>query len=243
MSIFQFKQFAIRQDRCAMKVNTDGVLLGAWANLDEEATHILDIGTGTGVLALMAAQRHPTAHIHAVEIEPDAAQQAADNAAQSPFADRISVQAQSVQTWATDPTHNGLYRHIWSNPPYYPDAHHLPANGTERQLARSTIALSFDELLANIAILLHPQGHCSLVLPIEAEAPVQLLATRYELYIQRLTRVVPRIGKPANRVLLQLGKQKQPLQATTLTIRQAGTGYHDYTTDYIELLKEFYTIF
>lgn len=226
-----------------MKVNTDGVLLGAWATIRQDATHILDIGTGTGVLALMAAQRQPTAQIHAVEIEPEAAQQAIENSANSSFADRIAIYAESIQQFAQRLERHALYQHIWSNPPYYPEAQHLAANSNERQLARSTIALSFEDLLAAVSVLLHPTGICSLVIPIEIEAQLLQIAAAAGLYAQRVTHVIPRANKPANRLLIEFGKQPHDKQYSSLTIRNAGIGYHDYTDNYIQLLKNFYTIF
>ena len=134
---FQFKQFTIHQDRCGMKVGTDGVLLGAWA---EGGKHILDIGTGTGLIALMLAQRYPDAEITGVELDEQAALQAQENVADSPFAQQVTIKNTPIQHFSHQPDLHGRFSSIVSNPPFY---HSLKSKSHERTLARHTESLTF----------------------------------------------------------------------------------------------------
>ena len=153
---FTFRQFAVVQDRCAMKVGTDGVLLGAWAS---GGKRILDIGTGTGLIALMMAQRHADADITAVEIDSEAAAQARDNVAASPFAQRISVVEMPIQLFD-----NGAeFDAIVSNPPFFTDS--LKNPDSQRATARHADTLSYRELFAAVSSLLAPCGEFSAVIP------------------------------------------------------------------------------
>ncbi|MEE0972800.1 MAG: methyltransferase, partial [Paludibacteraceae bacterium] len=156
-SFFRFKQFTVYQDRCAMKVGTDGVLLGVLADVSK-ATRILDIGTGTGLIALMLAQRQKDAHVDAIEIDEQAAQQAQENIAQSPFC-YIHVHTTALQAYnSTQP-----YDLIVSNPPYFVDS--LKAPNAARNLARHTDSLSFADLLQGAERLLHNDGCFWVILP------------------------------------------------------------------------------
>ena len=149
--MFRFKQFTIHQDACAMKVGTDGVLLGVLADVTA-ATHLLDIGTGTGLVALMLAQRNPSMSIDAIEIDSKAAKQAAENVAQSPWP-QIRVHCAALQTY----TANQPYNLIVSNPPYFVNS--LKAPKAARTTARHTDSLSFNELVEGVDRLLSPAGH------------------------------------------------------------------------------------
>ncbi|SFP80892.1 tRNA1(Val) (adenine(37)-N6)-methyltransferase [Hymenobacter arizonensis] len=159
---FQFQQFRIEQGSCAMKVSTDACLLGAAASL-AGATRLLDIGTGTGLLALMAAQRHPTVEIEAVEIDEAAAAQAAHNAAASPWADRIQVRATTLADYAASTP--ASFSHIICNPPFF--RHSLPSADAARNTARhvSTESLSFGELAGFAYQFLLPAGALTVLLP------------------------------------------------------------------------------
>lgn len=156
--MFRFKQFAVRQDRCPMKVGTDGVLLGAWAEVRPGDRRMLDVGTGTGLIALMLAQRS-AAWITAVDIDVECATQAAENFAASPWADRLDAVSVAVQRY--DPVEK--FDLIVSNPPYYVDSLLSPDEG--RNTARHAAGLPFGELAAAVVRLLSPGGRFALVLP------------------------------------------------------------------------------
>ena len=157
-SWFQFQQFRVEQDRCAMKISTDAVLLGSLVQSDAPK-QILDIGTGTGVIALMLAQRFPQASLTAVELDPNAASQAAENCEQSPFSERLTV----IQGRFQDFQEEKRFDLLVSNPPFFPD--HLPASDPKRNQALHTHSLSFEELLHKASQLLAPSGSFWVILP------------------------------------------------------------------------------
>lgn len=176
---FQFKQFTIFQDRCAMKVGTDGVLLGAWASGGSTCLshrrRILDIGTGTGLIALMMAQRFPDALIDAIEIDRDAAEQACENVSASPFADRIRVMEISLQEYAERMSVQGgrfsKYDAIASNPPYFVNS--LKNPDKFRAIARHTDTLSFRQLMKGVSCLLSDDGVLSVILPTSCQGELE----------------------------------------------------------------------
>ena len=176
-----------------MKVGTDGVLLGALADVTA-ATHLLDIGTGTGLVALMLAQRNPSMSIDAIEIDSKAAKQAAENVAQSPWP-QIRVHCTALQTY----TANQPYNLIVSNPPYFVNS--LKAPKAERTTARHTDSLSFNELVAGVDRLLSPSGKFWVILPADEQTNFCQLAQEKGLYPYRLIHVHPRAEKPAKRTL------------------------------------------
>lgn len=228
--MFQFKQFTIHQDRTAMKVGTDGVLLGAWAE-PGNARSILDIGTGTGLLALMAAQRNPEAAIDAIEIEPEAAGQARENTAQSPWAERIRVYHVSLFDFFPQRT----YDCILCNPPFFNRSTKTP--DASRTLARHSDSLPHGALLEAVARLLSENGSFYIVLPTdEAIAFIDLSGT-YRLYLSHLTRVLPNPGKPAKRYLMKFSRACVPVQTDELIIELSR---HEYTPEYIRLTRDFY---
>ena len=157
--MFTFKQFTIHQDACAMKVGTDGVLLGAWCPV-EHAVRVLDIGTGTGLIALMIAQRAPKALIEAVELDEKAAEQARYNVSLTPFDERVKVFTSSIQVFAE--TNQGVYDVIVCNPPYFVDSLKSPNNS--RTQARHTDTLTHDDLLLVANKLLSEQGTLNVIL-------------------------------------------------------------------------------
>lgn len=156
--MFTFKRFVIHQDRCAMKVGTDGVLLGAWA---KGGAHILDIGTGTGLIALMMAQRYANATVDAVEIDNDAVEQAQENVAKTEFADRVRIANVAIQHYSTAKR----YDTIVSNPPFFIDSLHNP--DTQRATARHASTLKYNELFAAVKALLSSEGEFSAIIPTE----------------------------------------------------------------------------
>lgn len=157
---FQFKEFGIRQEQCGMKVGTDGVLLGAWA---WGGRRILDIGTGTGLIALMMAQRFGTAQVDAIDVDEDACRQASENIAASPFADRVSVACARLQDYNVG---DALYDAIVSNPPFFLET--LKSPDPQRAMARHADSLPFADLFAGVARLLSETGVFSVVVPVEA---------------------------------------------------------------------------
>lgn len=160
--IQEFKQFRVHDDACGMKVGTDALLLGSWAGTTStkvglSVQRILDIGTGSGVLALMLAQRFPAALVDAVELEPEAAQQAAENAAQSPFANRIQVHQRAIQGWSKEADL------IVCNPPFFHN--HPKSQDRKRNLARHDDTLPLRVLFSTASACLHAQGSFDLVFP------------------------------------------------------------------------------
>lgn len=230
---FQFKRFTVRQDRCAMKVGTDGVLLGAWCGV-EEASSILDIGTGTGLVALMAAQRS-SAEVVAVELDESAASQAAENVAESPWRERITVVCASVQDYAEKAKRK--FDHIVSNPPYFQDSLKSPREG--RSLARHTDSLSYEDLVKAVVALLRPAGRFSVVVPTSEFEDMKRCAASVGLRCSRRTDVLPTPTSASKRVLAQfvLTEVTEPV-AETLVIEAYGR--HQYSEQYISLTKDFY---
>ncbi|WP_434686103.1 tRNA1(Val) (adenine(37)-N6)-methyltransferase [Pseudanabaena minima] len=237
-SCFYFKQFAIAQDKCAMKVGTDGILLGAWAKLPENA-QILDIGTGTGLLALMLAQRSQLSNtfsntfIDAVEIDHDAYQQAKENIESSPWRDRINIDHASVQDWVIACSQQ--YDLIISNPPFFENAFKPSQNS--RNLARHSDSLSQTDLLQIASQLLKPNGHLAVIYPTNLANNFLTKAQSFNLFCDRQVHVKPTPQSPVKRILLELSPTQYPTQTTMLTIEERK---HLYTQDYIALVKDFY---
>jgi tRNA1Val (adenine37-N6)-methyltransferase len=233
-SCFYFKQFAIAQDKCAMKVGTDGILLGAWAKLPENA-QILDIGTGTGLLALMLAQRSQSSNtfINAVEIDHDAYQQAKENIESSPWRDRINIDHASIQDWVIACSHQ--YDLIISNPPFFENAFKPSQNS--RNLARHSDSLSQTDLLQIASQLLKPNGRLAVIYPTDLANNFLAKAQSFNLFCDRQVHVKPTPQSPVKRILLELSPTQYPTQATMLTIEESK---HLYTQDYISLVKDFY---
>ena len=201
--MFTFKQFTVHDEQCGMKVGTDGTLLGAWAPVAGVSKGpILDVGTGSGLIALMLAQRCPEASVLGVDSDEAAALQAADNFACSPWPNRLQAKHIPLQTLAEDDTLAHSFRLIVSNPPYFVDSLKNPDAG--RRAARHTDSLSFPELLDGCARLLHPEGTLALILPAETEQTILALAAERGLTPYSTTYVHTRAHKPAKRVMLAL---------------------------------------
>lgn len=231
---FQFKQFRIEQERCAMKVGVDGVLLGAWTDVSQ-TKNILDVGTGTGLIALMLAQRS-NAQITAIEIEKNAALAAKENIAASPWKNRLEAVNISFQEYATKQSQK--FDLIVSNPPFFSNASKAASN--ERTLARHNDTLTFVELISYSAFLLHEAGSLSLVIPAEAIEELNKLANDNQLYLKRLTQIKPKPAKNVNRILAQWSKKKQQPEFGELIIYQNDGSF---TNEYIELTRDFYLKF
>ncbi|WP_022822925.1 tRNA1(Val) (adenine(37)-N6)-methyltransferase [Hymenobacter norwichensis] len=232
-SYFQFKQFRIEQSECAMKVSTDACVLGAAADI-AMAQRILDIGTGTGLLALMAAQRNKAATIEAVELDPAAASQATENFRASPWAPRLRLHAQALAEFAA--TSPDPFDHILCNPPFF--RHSLRPPDAQRATARHTApdTLSFLELAQFAADFLTMQGLLTVLLPPPEMQHFERDATHAGLF--PLTRLVlrHRIGSKPLRHITAFGKQPQPVQTQELLV----TANDEYSPDFQALLGPFY---
>jgi tRNA1Val (adenine37-N6)-methyltransferase len=228
---FQFKQFRIEQARAPMKVGTDGVLLGAWANT-EGVNHILDVGTGTGLVALMLAQRS-AARIDAVELHEAAAADARDNFANSPWKDRLTLYCDDFRLFQEHC--NSCYDLIVSNPPFFVNS--LKSADPDLAIARHTDTLSFEELIKGSKCLLKTNGRLAVIIPSDSLDEFRECARMTGFYLHKLVRVIPKIGKPAKRVLLEFSLLPGYPQTSELVIHQ---NLHDYTDEFIELTRSFY---
>ena len=234
---FRFKQFTVWHDRCAMKVGTDGVLLGAKANV-EGARRILDVGTGSGVIALQLAQRAPEAHIVAVEIDPEAAQQAASNVAASPWADRIEVICADFAQFTTDEP----FDLIVSNPPYFVNSLQNP--DAQRATARHTDSLSYDVLCKRVAELLAPSGRFTLIYPVEFLKDVMAASACHHLSVECVTHVFTKPQQVKRMIASFLHEPKEGLLPTHEVDKiciQDERG--NYTEEYRLLTAPFYLHF
>lgn len=234
MALFKFKQFAIAQDRCAMKVGTDAVLLGAWTPLENNPFSILDIGAGTGIIALMLAQRSTASQIDALEIDEDAYEQAVVNFENSPWNDRLFCFHATLDEFVEEPEEQ--YDLIVSNPPFYTDDY--KTENQQRDLARFADAMPFSDLIKAAALLLSKDGLFSVIIPFKEENHFIATAREYQLYPYKITRVR---GIPTARIkrsLVAFGRNKNATFLTDELVIE--TERHIYTSDYIELTKDFY---
>lgn len=235
-SPFRFKKFAVRQDLCAMKVGTDGVLLGAWARLPEGALNILDIGTGTGVIALVLAQRFSQSNVLGIDIDVGAVAQAEENFRNSPFSSRLRVKCVDFQKFES----SQQFDFIVSNPPFFTNGI-LPKN-EQRKLARHTTDFSFEGLFDKVRKLLSPSGIFSMIIPKSEQEKLVQIAMQYGLYVREVCVVYPNSERPAKRVLLAFScEQNQSVIVSDITIETEQR--HHYTGAYKSLLKDFYLAF
>ena len=232
--MFTFKQFEIHQDRCAMKVGTDGVLLGAWARV-EHCKRILDVGTGTGLVALMAAQRS-SAEVVGIDLDADAVAQASENAQASPWSDRVRMENVDVKCFAGRADDScQFFDAILCNPPYFENS--LKCPDAARTMARHTDTLTFDELAQSAARLLTPEGELSVVIPYDRATDMTISAACYGLFATRQTMVCPMQGGRPKRILMAFSKQGEAHTPTTLCIRDE---QRNYTPEYVALVEDFY---
>lgn len=230
---FRFKQFCVHHDRCAMKVGTDGVLLGAWANAGNGAM-ILDVGTGTGLIALMMAQRYPAATIRAIDIDRDAVDQAQENVGDSPFADRMTVVQDDFRHYASVCAEK--FDLIVSNPPWFNHAH-LPPDA-QRKTARHSVSLTLTELLFAAANCLSPEGVLALILPYDQQKELEMQAREHGFFLKRETVVYPLPASNPKRLLTEWTRsQSEDPTHSKLTVELAR---HRYSEEFIELVREFY---
>ena len=233
---FRFKQFTVFHDKCAMKVGTDGVLLGAWADVGS-TTKALDVGTGSGLIALMLAQRNTELDIDAIDIDMDAVIQSRDNFIKSPFAGRLRSIHTSLQDF--NPDQPGKYDLIVSNPPYF--SRSLKNADSKKSLARHTDGLPLETLLAKSSALLTDKGHISIIYPFESEGLITDYAQQWELYPKRVTEVLPTPSSSPRRLLIELARAKTDIvDRKQLIIENAR---HEYSDEFRLLLKDFYLKF
>lgn len=230
---FQFKQFTIHQDQCAMKVGTDGVLLGAWVSIAHNPDSILDIGAGTGLLALQLAQRSQAMAVDAIEIDEKAFEQCVANFEASPWGDRLFCYHASWQEFYKEV--DDSYDLIISNPPFHTEE--VTSGSTARDNARQEIALPFEELLQGVRKLLSLKGIFALVLPFSAEANFRELALKEQLFATRILRVRGNAQAAVKRSLMEFSfEEKIPVEDELIIEKER----HEYTSAYQVLTKDFY---
>ena len=234
-TIFQFKEFAIDQTHAAMKVGTDAIVLGSWTKI-AEANTILDIGTGTGILSLMLAQRSDAEVINAVELDENAYETAVTNFENSPWGDRLFCYHASIQEFAKEM--DDTYDVIICNPPYF--THSDQVELTPRKIARTTHSLDFETLLKNTRKLLSENGTFALSLPSESEKNFVATAEKLGFHLQRILHVKDNENAEIVRVFMQLGLEINPLEETVLVLKKEDKSYTDAFKD---LTRDFYTIF
>lgn len=234
---FQFKQFAIAQDQCAAKIGTDGVLLGAWTCLDSEPDSILDIGTGTGVIALMLAQRSFAETIDALELDDNAYEQATENFENSDWADRLFCYHAHLYEFATEI--DDQYDLIVSNPPFY-EAEYKSKDVTRDQ-ARFEDAMPFELLIGAVQRLLSEQGRFNVILPYQREQEFIDIAEKGSLFPARIMRVQGTPSSEIKRSLVEFCfRESAPISRLQIDAIIIEKSRHDYTDDYINLVKDFY---
>ncbi|MBU3010592.1 methyltransferase [Polaribacter vadi] len=235
-SIFKFKEFSVNQDKTAMKIGTDGVLLGAWCTVNFYPDSILDIGSGTGVVALMLAQRSDAMTIDAVEIEENAYEQSVENFEQSDWGDRLYCYNATFQEFADEiADEEETYDLIISNPPFYTDD--FETQDKARNKARFTSSLSFEDLLSGVIKILSKNGKFTTIIPYKEEVNFIKLANIKGLFLNRICQVQGNPASEIKRSLLEFSFIETALNKELLIIE---TERHQYTKEYINLTKDFY---
>ena len=227
--VFRFKQFSVLNDKTAMKVGTDGVLLGAWCDVTR-SHRVLDVGTGCGLISLMVAQRAPGALIHGIDIDEGAIAEAQYNFARSPWSSRLSAEVADFKQYDY-----GTYDLIVSNPPFFINGV-LPPSAT-RTLARHSTSLTIETLIGHSIQLLSLGGKISIITPADVELAVRRCIVQSGLGLRRLTRVVPVDGAPVKRLLWEIVASDDETVVDTITIAREN---HSYTQQYSELTSDFY---
>jgi len=225
---FCFKHFEVFHDRCAMKVGTDGVLLGAWAN-PGNAARLLDVGSGSGLIALIMAQRCET-EVHGVEYDTEAFIQATENAAASPWSGRIHIFEADFNRYS-----NGLYDLIVSNPPFFRES--LKAPEKERNQARHTDTLSYESLIRKSAEMLSSDGRFSVILPASTSNYFDDLCWQNKLYLSRRCEVISVEGLAPKRTLLEFSRKRTTIERTALVLE---TSDHHRTKEFKALTADLY---
>ncbi len=233
-SVFRFKEFEVIQDQTAMKIGTDSVLLGAWAQIEHDPKSILDIGAGTGVIALQLAQRSTAELIDAVELDTGAFENCVTNFENSPWNDRLFCYHASLQEFAAEI--DDVYDLITANPPYFEPQNQI--NDASRAKARFTDSLSYQDLLKAVKQLLSDHGIFSVIIPFQSEAKFIKIAHQHQLVPTHILHLKGRSNAPYKRSLINFScKSPKPTEVSELVIEHER---HHYTKDYINLTKDFY---
>ena len=228
-NIFEFKQFSIWQSSSEMKVGTDSVLLGAWADL-VNSHRILDVGSGTGILSLMAAQRNPLALIEAIELDKSAAQEAKCNFSNSPWSDRLSIFNCDFLTFDTEER----YDYIISNPPYFDSG--IKAPNSRRAMARHNDSLPFEELFKKATSMLAANGIIGIIAPVEVKEIIEFQAGENNLWIKRRVGVKTAENKPIKRYLWEFANYLVEISEAEMTLQHSGKR----SLEFVRLTEDFY---
>lgn len=228
-SSFRFKQFEVRNSKSALKVGTDAVLLGAAMSVREDDTNMLDIGTGTGVIALMAAQRSG-AHIDAIDVDIPSCEEAQSNFEASPWQSRISLYNTPLQEFSPD----SRYDLVFSNPPYYDES--LKNPDSREATARHSVMLSKTDICSFAAKWLSPDGRLSLILPAEDEKEICRTAASFALYLFRIMRIKTSSRKTVRRIIVEFCRSRQTPVEEELVLQEG----MERTEAYLRLTEEFY---
>ena len=233
MTKFSFKNFDVHQDKCAMKIGTDSVLLGAWCPIDNNPFSVLDIGAGTGILSLMLAQRSNAEQIDAIEIDENAFEQCVENFESSPWGNRLFCFHAGLDEFMEELEDE--YDVIISNPPFYTEDY--KTENEQRDLARFADAMPFEDLVEAANLLLSENGIFVVIIPFKEEENFLALSKDFELYPFKITRVKGTPTTEIKRSLLAFSRTKKETYVDELIIE---TARHKYTEDYIVLTKDFY---
>ena len=230
---FKFKQFTVNQDRCAMKIGTDSVLLGAWTTVEHNPYNVLDIGAGTGILSLMIAQRSNAEQIEAIEIDDEAFEQCAENFENSPWSDRLFCFHASLLEYmeAVDEK----FDLIICNPPFYSEDY--KTKDKSRDLARFSDAMPLEHIIFAVINFLSDKGKFSVIIPHKEEENYIEEASLIDLFPNRILRVRGNEKSDLKRSLIEFSYSERPIKISELIIE---TERHQYTQDYINLTKDFY---
>jgi tRNA1Val (adenine37-N6)-methyltransferase len=229
---FQFRQFVVHQQRCAMKVGTDGTLLGAWAAAPSGQCRILDIGTGTGLIALMMAQRYPEAEVTGIDIDEDAVTQAVDNVRLSPFSERIRICHLDILNFADTIGFDAIV----SNPPYFVDS--LACPDDQRTIARHAVSLTYEQLMHQAYHLLKDEGRFSVVVPSDCRAKIEAAACLEGFFTTRVCLIKTTPRKQPKRQLIEF--QKHPVSELDISEGVIEVSPNVRSEWYQQLTKEFY---
>ena len=229
---FQFRQFVVHQQRCAMKVGTDGTLLGAWAAAPSGQCRILDIGTGTGLIALMMAQRYPEAEVTGIDIDEDAVTQAVENVRLSPFSERVRIYRQDIVNF----TDIIGFDTIVSNPPYFVDS--LACPDDQRTIARHAVSLTYEQLMHQVYRLLKDEGRFSVVVPSDCRAKIEAAACLEGFFTTRVCLIKTTPRKQPKRQLIEF--QKHPVSELDISEGVIEVSPNVRSEWYQQLTKEFY---
>lgn len=231
---FHFKQFSVTDDNSALKIGTDAVLLGVWANI-EDAKTILDVGCGSGIIALMLAQRNPKIkNIDAIDFHEGSIKDACENFRKSIWGDRLRAHHIAWEDFLK--ASQNQYDLIISNPPFFMDS--LKSIKEKKNIAKHAETLNAEILISTVKDRLSSNGHLNMILPFEQIKEIKEFSFENKLSISRECQIFSKPNQKANRVLLELSKKEKPeLKTSNLTIRNND---NSYTEEYKSLTKDFY---